>query len=80
MINNFISNSPSITQPTSRLINAIMDEPNQENPLEELFSELIPTASSPKSTTIKIDPDKTLNINPNLNTTKIEHLMQLLHE
>lgn len=67
-INNFISNPPSIPQPTSQLLNSIMDKPNQEYPPEELFIEVIPTALSPKNSPIEIESNKMLNINSNLNT------------
>ena len=67
-ISSFINIPPSITQPMSRILNAITDEPNQENPLNELLVELIPIALNPKIIPIEIEMDKTLNINPNLTT------------
>lgn len=50
----------------------------REDPPTKLFLEMIPTTPNPKSTPIEIKPDKTLNLNPNLNEIKTKWLIHLL--
>jgi hypothetical protein len=57
-----------------------MNKIDQEIPVDDFSSKLIPTTPSHKSVPIEIEPGKTLNINPNLSSPQTKFLVQLLRE
>jgi len=79
LISSFIS-EPSLVSPEIHIhFTAILESESQQNLRTENLSHTLEGSSS-KSTTIEIEPGKTLNINPNLTDNEKQQLMKLLRK
>jgi hypothetical protein len=79
VINNFICEPSSVTPETHNQLAALLESDNQENLNSENPPQTSATISS-KSIPVEIEPQKTLNINPNLTDAETQQLMKLLLE
>ena len=79
LISSFISEPSSVSPEIHSHFTAILESESQQNLKTENLPQTI--AGSPsKSTTIEIEPGKTLNINPNLTDNEKQQLIKLLQE
>jgi len=80
IINGFINKPSIVGSPTCRVLNAMFDNEDQEDPLEVLNNYHIHTAVVHNSIPIEIEPSKTLNINGNLTIQQCKELTQILQK
>jgi hypothetical protein len=79
LISSFISEPSSVSPEMYNHFTAILESESQQNLKDEnLFQTAVGSPS--KSTTIEIEPGKTLNINPNLTDNEKQQLIKLLQE
>lgn len=62
------------------MIEAMLNNKIEEDPLKDINNQSIPTTSVYNSKTIKIEPGKTLNINKNMIADQEQKLVQLLRK
>ena len=79
----FISEPMSSTQHTYHILDSTMSKLEQEELTKEvLFKnvEIVPRLENLKSVAIEIEPERTLNVNPNLESDDLDHLTTLLKQ
>ena len=69
-INSFINSPSSISSPTFQSLHVVMTESTQEDITNDYITETVKILLNHKSILVEIESRKTLNINPNLATSK----------
>ena len=78
VINTFINHPTSTSSFKRHMIEVVLDNEIEQDPLKEISDHTIPTTTIYHNKPIEIEPGKTLNINSNLSHDQQQKLTQFL--